>query len=339
VSERTYLTALCANLLEEQEKWAHASDSVIDEGFAEAAAEIIEAFSTHEIPVGMEPLAAHVAGFARHWKAFRGRIQDGDELALPTPETYVALNEIHQACAIANAGPPKVVESIKTLTDQKVPDAQICRIYEWIDPAGTIETWKLQEELATPGRHVSEDFVHPREKARRMNLEGARRNLDDLQRRCYLKTDALTATAPEALEDLVKQGISGRQACRMLRITPQDLLTACDKAGLECPPMDYDSPQTVRAPHEEELSPEAERSFDAGKEIVMGGDKLNAPKSSSADVLDGEEGPPMTIEQQVIALHEGGNANSEIVETLNGISRQKVASVIKRFKKNPELFG
>ena len=346
MSERTYLKALCAGLLEEQSKWAYAADSVIGEGFVEIAADTVEGFSNAEMPPGMDVLATHVASFGELWSAFRARVVE-DEFSVPAVETFLVLNKIHQICAEDAAGPPKVVESIATLAAQKVPDAQICNIYEWVDGGGNLETWKLQEELAEPGKHVPKDFVHPQEMRRRKALAAAKLKLIELQQRCYLKAEALTTTAPEALEDLLDQNISTGQIARMLRMTPIDVIAACDKIGREPPPLDYDSPHAAKAPQEPELSEEAERSFEAGQKVAVGSVAAAAESepystSTTAEAL-GDDDQPMTIDQQVIALHEGGQTAKGIVDAMAGageeISRQKVTAIIQRFKTDPVVFG
>ncbi len=343
MSERTYLKALCAGLLEEQSKWAYAADSVIGEGFVEIAADTIDGFGNAEIPTGMDVLATHVASFGELWKAYRARTVE-DEFAVPTADTFVVLNDIHQIGAEDAAGPPKVVESIATLVAQKVPDAQICNIYEWVGSSGNLETWKLQEELAEPGKHVPKDFVHPQEMRRRKELAAAKHKLVELQQRCYLKAEALTTTAPEPLQDLIAQGISTGQIARMLRMTPIDVIAACDKAGIDPPPLDYDSPHAAKAPQEPELSEEAERSFKAGQKVAVGSVAAAEEPGEYRKSTTGEEvlTETMTVEQQVIALHEGEQTALGIVTAMeaNGveISRQKVSAIVKRYKENPEQF-
>lgn len=46
-----------------------------------------------------------------------------------------------------------VLESVRDLRRQRVPDRQICLIYGWVDPNGMPQMRKVAEELKTPGAH------------------------------------------------------------------------------------------------------------------------------------------------------------------------------------------
>ena len=96
--------------------------------------------------------------------------------------------------------------------------------------------------------------------------------------------------------------------------------------------MNYDSPHTARAPQEPELNEYAARALEAGQ----------GPVAARGDADEVDHGQPATLEQQVVALSEGGSTASEIVETIAAagetISVQKVGGILRRYKSNPELF-
>ena len=346
MSERVYLQSLCSALRHEHELWATSSEPTLSEGFIEIAAEAIEGFGATELPPGTEPLADAVTRFASLWRAYRGQVVD-DEFAMPSPDLFAVLDEIYQLEAEAKVGSPKAVESIAELTKQGVFDAQICRIYEWIDSNGNLETSKLQEERAKPGTHVTPDFVHPAEMRRRRSLEAHRTKLKDLRRRSVSKITNAKDSTPETLDELVAQGLSARQIARMTHQSASQVILACQDAGIDPPPIDYASPQTVRAPHEPPAKEAALRSFDAGRAAIMGRDDVDEDPAQPTQPPDAKVLPTvqadLTLEQQVITLSREGYTSSDIAEAVTAggveVNYQKVNGILRRAKENPELFA
>ncbi len=350
MSERVYLRALCASLRQQHKEWASGADGVIGEGFVEIAAETVAGFKETDLPPGLEPLAASVAQFAEHWESFRGQLKDND-LTQPAPGLFAALDEIHQFEALASAGAPHVLESVAEFTRQKVGNAQIADNYGWVDRSGNFETWKVEEERQTPGKHVGPDFVSPLERKRRLALNADQLKLKELFQRSLDKIAGAVSTAPESLDELVAQKLSLNQIATMLCISPSDVMARCEERGLPMPPTDYDSPQTARAPQEPEMSDAAVRSFEAGQKTIGAasreGDEPTRPpasgdpEGSGMGDIDGLSG--LTVEQKVLALSGRGLTNSDIAGWMTDhddtITHQKVSGILRRARENPEIFA
>ncbi len=357
MSERIYLKALCIRVIEEHTQFAYGGEATPNEAFVSQVDEMLEGFTDIDMPTGLDNLYSLVGKFADLWKAWRAHVVD-DELALPSKEVWTALHAVEDVIAELEGGSPKVIESIKELDRQQrhsggtLTDAQICRMYEWVDASGDLELWRLREERESPGKHIPADYVHPAEKKRRGKLAAKKQKMVELHQRSILKCEALMASAPESLADMVAQKLSARQMANMMHCSVADVVAACAAQGLDTPPTDYDSTTTMRAPHEQKLSDAANRSFDAGASVNVGGllEQENDPDPPPQPPFDESEPTPvvpadmtdMTTDQRVVALHKQGKGATEIAKEVHAmgdaISWQKAKAIIKRYEANPELF-
>ena len=130
------------------------------------------------------------------------------------------------------------VESPAELERQRVPHAQIAKIYGWRQPDGMPDIAKVEEELSKPGTHFDADtFVEPNDRQRedelaalwekRANRTNATRNYDPQP----------VDEGSESLDEIViLPGMSMRQVAKIKpSATIQEILEACDRQGVQLP--------------------------------------------------------------------------------------------------------
>jgi hypothetical protein len=211
-------------------------------------------------------------------------------------------------------GSRKVLESIKSLAEtQKVSPLQICRIYGWIDASGRPETWKVEEELAEPGKHTA-GHVCEGERARQYKIMKASQEREALKAKLLGRLQRMQARSPETLPELLRQGVSGRQICAILGVSPAELERQCGDLGMEAPAFEYRDIRSQRAAMEPAIKVEAERELDAWtggavvaeKDIVEDNAPMDMEKFEIAQEGSGGNRATAVIEQVVDAVASGG---------------------------------
>ena len=316
------LLLFVVHLLDVHDSWIQSDFEPLPETFEKAADGLVEIFAAGTIPADCRVLADRVVSFGLEWEKWKAGGALSGEVYPESNAFWRALEDIRDAKSGASddLSPPPPLEPIAELERQKVGDAQICAIYGW-GILNRPNMKKLAEERAKPGTHTGEGFVSPvhqewvdREKRLQDHVENIRRLRE-------AKVAPAALPAPESLPELLEQGISGKQIAAMLGKTVDEVNAECDRLKMPRPTGDYKDPRFTRAPHEPGIPEPVERAMDAA-----------AAKAA-----------PLTLDQEIIELHQQHNDAKAIAELLSTpdvqVSGQKVGSVIRRFTEHPEAFA
>ena len=341
-SRREFLLSLIHAAISEHDRWASDPDHVyVTAGVDGAMIDLIDGFSEGSVPSDCRQLQQLVAAFGDHWHAWQAESDRRGSSTVPPSDScwksWEALVAIYRGVTEPVRRP---IESVATLRSQQVPDRQICEIYGWMDARGCPEVWRVEEEMATPGKHTT-GWVDPVTRHRQEAAERQRTLTERVQQLRERKVARMSATPPESLADLIHQQVPVHQIAEMLRISQAEVISLCDAQNLPRPPGDV-SIQSTRGQYDAELSEPAARQFDAQHaegERVRAADaraSMTAPSPIDAD------GNVLTLEQQIIQYHEQGFELADIARDLTTdtekVTARKVAAVIKRYEEDPDAF-
>jgi len=316
-------------------EWVQSDRPYITRGLDEAMGNLATLFAEGGIPAECRELEQLVRTLANEWKAWQADADIRGATHLPDDSVWRAWELVEQSHDKATAPPIPRIESVKTLRDQGVSDNQICLIYGWQDARGRYEAWKIDEELAHPGKHTT-DWVDPVTKHRREVAEQQRQLAESIRQKRAEKVERLNAVAPESLEELVQQGVFLEQICDMKRLTEAEVVEQCQAAGLALPPRRPVASELVGR-HDKPLDAAVARQLDARRRAGPQSDPGPANEPGPAnDPGPASDGPPVTVEQQIVELHELGKTPKEIAEELGEVSWQKCQAVIKRYEQDPD---
>jgi hypothetical protein len=356
-------------------EWGDSDTPYITEKLELAVDDLVESFATGMIPGGCRALAATVGEMAAVWRDWRARADaSGLATAMPGNGFWRLFDMVGQMVADAQPAEPKPLEPIAVLRDQKVSDAQIARIYGFVDRRGSPMPWKVQEELNEPGRHTGPGtgWVAP---IHRKRAEEATRRAEAVERARAAgdrKIQRASAPPPESLAELIGQGVGLAQLCKILRKTRGEVAALCEAQGLPIPPEQENLANFVPPTQPEHVTEQAQRyarTAEAGRaartarprtrEIHLehapaepdpdpSGDQAGGEAEGGDGEGEGEEPEStlrsgLTVEQQIVELHCGGLSPAQIVKDLRGEpgapSIQKVTAVVKRYSQDPEAFA
>ena len=149
--------------------------------FYSAACEMVRATNSRDLPGDIRSWANRIEAFAiklADWLAA------GQWTRLPMPfavgSAYETLAADYLNYAKVQGEPLKELESIEELTKQGVHDAQIAKMYGWVDAGGHGAWWKVQQERDNPGTHVNNLWRDPRLVAREQDELAATRTWSNL---------------------------------------------------------------------------------------------------------------------------------------------------------------
>lgn len=367
-SRTDHLFLVLDNLLQENTEWADGPENTLsaESGLWQAIEETIELFGSGDIPGPLRGIEKTISSLRTHWEEYQQKLDENfDPNLLPTNAFWKILEMLGKQKEQATPKPKQVLESVKTLTEQKVSPAQIARIYGWVDARGAPETWKVQEEISNPGTHVNADYMPPREKQR---LEEEARQEDvvrKLRDRIARKQALASQVAAETLEQLVGQGISLKQIATMKRLTVAEVMGEIKRLGLEMPPLDYSESRAAPARYDREPSEAQERIRKAQAGGLKRAVKEDVDESPEPDVApkprrgrpkavrepspetiepagidepDFASEPAATVEQEIVLYHQQNLSAPEIAEA-TGESVGKVRNTIQKFEKDPRAFS
>ena len=319
------------NLLQVRKDWmAEADVRFITEQFELSVDAVLILFAEGGIPGDLRAMNELVVILASRWQEWCQKNENsGGKFPIPDNAFWKAVDAIAASRQVLLTPKKQTVESIADLTSQRVPDANICRIYGFTDtgtPFGNPITAMLREERANPGTHTGEGWLPPW--ARKDKEDEAKREkaIEEVKRMQAGKLRLLTQIAKESIEDLVGQGVCGRQICRMKKIDESELNAYCDEHHVPLPEWEAEAANLTTGVH------------DAGQD-----EEETIVEESVAKVPDLNPDGSMTLEQEIIEYHKlGGLGADEIAAAVTSedapVSRQKVAAVIKRYKEDPAAF-
>jgi hypothetical protein len=342
---REHLLLVTDSLMETWNRWSGLSDvRYLTRVFEEAIEDCLTIFEDGSIPGDLRTLNNCVDTLREQWAAYQDANETaGGTILLPPNAFWRALEQIEATRKTLAVPKRRVLESIADLTTQKVTDAQICRMYGFTDtgmPNGNPELWQLAEERATPGKHTdrAKGWLPPWEKQAQTEEANQREIVERVKRTRESKMKLLTEVAPEPIEQLVQEGVSGKQICKMKKITEDELHAYCEEHGLPAPTWAAESPNQMVGVHD--YTPEDEEADTATIDAIIA-EGEGPEKSPIGDKVEPTE--PMTLEQEIIMYHRLGTMTpTEIAAAVSReeseVSRQKVNAVVKRWEAEPAAF-
>jgi hypothetical protein len=179
---RSHLLLVIDEMFRRHEAWLLPDGpNEIPEPLTMAVEDAIAVYRQGAIPADLRKLADAVQAMATGWKAFEAEVaRSGNPEQVPGGAFWALFEAVRDARKAATPQHPKRLEKLTKLEEQKVPDHQICRMYDWMDPDGRPQLWKLEEEREEPGKWTK-NLVSPAEK-RRLELEkeeAARENREE----------------------------------------------------------------------------------------------------------------------------------------------------------------
>lgn len=296
-------------------EWIDSDAMVITEAMGKAVMACEAVFSTGTIPGDCRPLTDRVLEMLDQWRKWDDDNKMSRHEILPGNGFWKTLRNVFDARKAAAPARKAKLESIAQLSREKVGDAQICRIYDWVEEDGTPQLWKVREERAKPGTHTSGPTAV--DLRRQQAAEAERRETEAREKRLAEKVKAANEPAPEGLATLVEQGVSAGQIASMLKIDVDKVYRQCDELGLPLPPESYELPVANTASAAED------------DDDVFG-------------TMEVANSAPLTLEQSIIGWHKAGKKPAEIAELVSSeetpVNWQKALAIIKRYEQDPDAF-
>ncbi|WP_321377067.1 hypothetical protein [Trichococcus shcherbakoviae] len=221
--------------------WVESDTPYMTEVLEIAVENVIEIFSTGDVPSDCRELTKLVDELERQWSVYRDDASiKNDPTFLPNNDFWKVVDRLRRSREVARPKPQHVLESIEELTSQKVSDRQICIIYGWIDGKGQPELRRLQEERKNPGTHTGKDFVHPLERKRIEEEERRRQIVENVRQAQQRKLQRKKVEPKESLEQLVADNVSVKQIAVILGCSTDEVSRRIAAAGLSMPADNYD---------------------------------------------------------------------------------------------------
>lgn len=262
---RGHLLRIVERARESYRQWVETGDSHIlpEDDLYDRFSEIADQAAVIKLDRA-EPLERLFVELAPHWRAFVTAQQTtADTTMLPGPELWACWQNLSAASQEARLPRLKHIETIAELVEQRVPPAQVCKIYGFVDDAGNPDLQKLREEREKPGKHTGPGtgWVAPVNRELQAQIDRMLVEEETLNRRRAAKVEAATTPAPESIESLVAAGVSVKQIATLKRMTPEQVLDYCRQHQLQPPPYDYTGLMQAPAAHDPEISPERQAAL------------------------------------------------------------------------------
>ncbi len=336
--------------IDARDQWEKGDEEHLTRPVEEAIDDLVGLCAVGSIPATCRKLLETVTAMATEWEEWKVRASYTEEDQSPGNGFWRALAAVNNSKKEVKTRKVFTLEPVAEFTRQKVSPRQICLNYEWVDEYGRPQFEKVREELASPGTHVGPDFVPPLERAARaLEDEEAR---EDAQMQAGLLEMVNKKDEPVALSNMIAEKLSCTQISKICRCSTDRVYELCDEQGLDRPPMHYDV-RSQRGPFEKQLTAGEEAAIDAEQANPTRGQlgpldpipEWNTQDQAPNDTLSEEPevsvetvGSPLTLEQQIVELHLQDKDCREIAAIISNVSWQKAAAVIRRYKKQPDVF-
>lgn len=212
------LRAAVKEFMRVHQEWVDADDRPNpDESYADAIDAMFAVFEAGEIPADCRQLTARVLLLQRLWDAYLDQRESGIR-RYPENEFWEAREALEKALTNVAVRPTfKPLETIQQLREQKVSDRQIASIYGFLGENGEPQPHMVQQEIDNPGTHIGPDWVDPRVRAWEAEQAAINSHADNLVAKHQAAARAAqNPQAPESLLDLWEQGVTAKQAAKIL---------------------------------------------------------------------------------------------------------------------------
>ena len=351
---RDHLLLVIDHLLDTWNAWSADSDvRYITRALEDAVNDCIAVFADGSIPGNMRQLTDCVLKVQRPWEAWQRKNEiSGGKYPLPDNDFWQALGNIEAGRQQLQQPVRKALEPLAELV--KMPGmspAQVCRMYGFTSDGlntGEPDLVMLQEELAEPGKHTGPGTGwKPPHERRRLQDESRQ---DSIVKRIKAQREGkmklLTAVAKESIEELIAQGVCGKQICIMKKIDGAELENYCQTQGIPVPAWQHESANQTTGSFDQPTDEKYLDSLLTDKAAVNADEPASVLKKSAANPGTPEDvtgsGEALTLEQEIVEYHKAGLSAKEIAEAVsqpgNEISHQKVNKVLARYKEDPGAF-
>lgn len=271
VERQNELFTLTDNFKQALDDW-QADDTLlgipIGGAFWVAADRLIAAFTDGLLPASCRRLAEAVSQFAPAWLVFRDQATvSNDPNAMPTTDAMKAAHAICEKRTLSIPKPPRRLESIQELKEQKVPDAQIALIKGWLHSDGSPDTDMVRAAMADPAKYdklYRDDVADAKTQAL---LEADARTGAGVESKMARHEQLRNQKAHETAKQLIEQGLNVSQAADVLACSEDDVIQQCMAEGMELTEIYQQRGGALDM--RPELSEEAQRSM-AGQQNMAG---------------------------------------------------------------------
>jgi hypothetical protein len=347
------------HLIETWNRWCDDPETTfITRDFEEAVNDCLLVFSDGSIPGDLRRLWHCVGSLAEHWQAWLERNEEAPGKApVPVGDFWSALESVAAQRAEADRPPIRHLESIAQLDAQKVGDSQICKIYGFVDAEGRPRVDILAEERAYPGKHTGPKtgWLPPYERRRRQADQQRNEAMERIREARESKIRHLTAVAPETIEELAGQGVSGNQICQMKRMDRDELEAYCRQHGLDVKwraegvygmlgVTDYEPPEEPEKVIGDDgyTVTDDERFTGTDSEPAVIDEEPPTASQSAETVLARPDTTGMTLDQEIVEYAQAGFEESDIAAAVSRpdakVTVPKVRAILKRWRKDPDAF-
>lgn len=315
----------------------------ITEEFTDALVRCLSLFKTGDIPSELRALSEEMGKLLVQWNILAGML-DANEAnkVVPKRKFWAALEAVERtleaATIVKKSYPSPAYQLAKDAGLNGMTEAQLCRMYGFTNDGtrnGICDHSMLHEALEDPKKYFDahQEWMWPGQRQQLANEERQREMADEVKRRWERKKNAQPRVAQESIEELLQMpGMSGKQICRMKRITQEELEEYCAEHVLPIPSFE---PTGIGIGVSEEETPlKPVKALES--ELV----KTNAVYRE----LLTEIGGPLTLEQQIIELRklDASLSPGQIAGILSTeetpVTAVKVGKVLSRWERDPAAF-
>lgn len=335
----------------------------LTEDFKNAVIRTCELYRRGDIPAELRKIDKLVEELHREWNFLANTMDSTPEgqPVYPRPEFWRALEMIDAEATrtiVQKKSYPRPEGQL--LRDAALPgmtEPQLCRMYGFTSDGtgrGKPDHGQLHAALDDPKAYFAAhpEWKWPEQRRDEIRDEEQQQREAELMvqwRRRVKSAEAMAKGAQETIEELLElPNITAKQICRMKRVdgrpmTLQELTEYCEARGLETPPWeaagigvgdsDEETPLRPLRPLPPRNDPETDATGEATDDHM-----------SLQTIL--EAAGPLTLEQQIITLHQmGGITKEQIAEAVtlanpgSPVNSSKVGKVLARFAREPQAFG
>ncbi len=296
--------------------WRGKPRQAITEAMIEAWAALTDSVETQDVDADAQSIVLKIDGFTDALDRWAEMCELAPEDADPrgSRELWSAWDEVTSSLA---APTPKRLEPIAQLLKvEKVPERQVALMYGWTHADGSPDVGKVREEFANPGTHFdASTWVHPEQARQAKEIATLwRGRAERIGGRAA--AGAGPASAPESLDDLIRQDVPSKQIASMKQITVDQVRQRAAELGVM---LDGQFVPSV-SPHDRMQDV---RDADAQRRAQL--------QQMASD--DRRPADSATLPERILSLAAAGHAPKEIADMLGSdhpnLTYQKVQGILR----------